>query len=347
MDPAPRERRYKTNDPTTEKLGEILVHNPAMLVVRDELAGWWRSLEKDGRQGDREFYLESWNGAGSYTYDRIARGTIHIPRLCISVVGGTQPAKLAKYIADALAGGWDDDGLIQRFQAAVYPDPSGKHEYIDRTPDERAYQRAFCVFQCIDQLTPDELGAEVEGDLAHLHFCPDDAQLLFRLWLEELEGRLRSGEIGSPAFESHLAKYRKLMPSLALTFELIEWADEDEVSDPVPYLPPTRYVGLDSTARAIDFCEFLEAHARRIYAGAINPALQAAHALATKIKSGKIQHGDTIRSVYRREWSLLRAPEIVRAGLSVLEDHCWLRLTHMSTGGRSRKVIQLHPDFRK
>ena len=116
---------------------------------------------------------------------------------------------------------------------------------------------------------------------------------------------------------------------------------------PVPYLAPTRLVSLDSTVRAIDFCEFLEAHARRIYAGAINPGLQAAHALARKIKSGKIQDGDTVRDVYRKEWSLLRRPETVRAGLSVLEEHHWLRVKSVSTGGRSREVIQLHPDFRK
>jgi len=56
-----------------------------MLVLRDELSGWLRALDKPGREGDREFYLEAWNGTGSYTVDRIGRGTIHIPTLTLGL----------------------------------------------------------------------------------------------------------------------------------------------------------------------------------------------------------------------------------------------------------------------
>ena len=36
----PKERRFKSNDSTVEKLGDLLVHNPqGMLVYRDELIG--------------------------------------------------------------------------------------------------------------------------------------------------------------------------------------------------------------------------------------------------------------------------------------------------------------------
>jgi hypothetical protein len=36
----PQERRFKSNDSTVEKLGDLLVHNPqGMLVFRDELIG--------------------------------------------------------------------------------------------------------------------------------------------------------------------------------------------------------------------------------------------------------------------------------------------------------------------
>jgi hypothetical protein len=36
--------------------------------------------------------------------------------------------------------------------------------------------------------------------------------------------RLRSGKLSDP-LEAHLAKYRSLMPSLALVFQLIEYVD--------------------------------------------------------------------------------------------------------------------------
>ena len=73
------EKRYKTNDATIEKLGCLLKENEnGLLVLRDELYGWLKGLNKQGREGDREFYLEAWNGYGSYSVDRIGRGTLHV-----------------------------------------------------------------------------------------------------------------------------------------------------------------------------------------------------------------------------------------------------------------------------
>jgi hypothetical protein len=114
------EQRYVTQDATVEKLGELLQENPnGMLLMRDELAGWLSALERPGREGEREFYLEGWNGTGSFTVDRIGRGTLHIPALIISVLGGIQPGKLERYLKEATAGGGGADGLLQRFQERV------------------------------------------------------------------------------------------------------------------------------------------------------------------------------------------------------------------------------------
>src|SRR5690606_4952758 len=113
-DCAPAERRYFTQDATVEKLAVLLKENPrGLLILRDELAGWLRTMDRPGREGEREFYLEAWNGNGGFTVDRIERGTIHIPALCLSVVGGIQPGKLQAYINDALREGFRDDGFLQ------------------------------------------------------------------------------------------------------------------------------------------------------------------------------------------------------------------------------------------
>jgi len=46
-------RRYKSEDATVEKISEILLENPqGILVHRDELSGWLRNLDKQGREGD-------------------------------------------------------------------------------------------------------------------------------------------------------------------------------------------------------------------------------------------------------------------------------------------------------
>ena len=64
------------------------------------------------------------------------------------------------------------------------------------------------------------------------------------------ERRLRAADL-SPALELHLAKYRKLVPTLALINHLV-----DEDSGPI---------GEAAIVRALAFSQYLETHARRAY----------------------------------------------------------------------------------
>ena len=119
----PVRQRYMTNDSTVEQLQVLLQDNPnGILMIRDELAGWLRSFEKEGREGARAFFLEAWNGSGRFSYDTIGRGTIDIEAACVSVFGNIQPGPLDALIRTGIRNGAGDDGLLQRFQMAVWPD---------------------------------------------------------------------------------------------------------------------------------------------------------------------------------------------------------------------------------
>src|SRR5215212_3121423 len=152
-------KRYKTEDATVEKISEILLENPrGILVHRDELSGWLRNLDKQGREGDRSFYLEAWNGTGSFDVDRISRGSLHVPALCLSILGSIQPGPLSTYVYQATKGEKGDDGLLQRFQLLVWPDPHPTWRNVDRWPDIEAKNRAYEVFRRLDALNPEDLG---------------------------------------------------------------------------------------------------------------------------------------------------------------------------------------------
>ena len=192
-----------------EKISEILLENPrGILVHRDELSGWLRSLDKQGREGDRSFYLESWNGIGSFDVDRIGQGSLHIPALCLSILGSIQPGPLSTYVYQATQSEKGDDRLLQRFQLLVWPDPPISWRNVDRWPAAEAKNRAYEVFKRLDALDPQGLGVtgEDEESIPSVRFT-DEAQEVFDRWREELEGRLRTGEL-LPPLESHLAKYR-------------------------------------------------------------------------------------------------------------------------------------------
>ena len=335
----PHERRYIVNDGTVEKIGELLNQNPrGLLMSRDELSGMLRTLDKQGREGDREFYLEAWNGDGDFTYDRIGRGTLHIPALTLSIIGTIQPGKLSTYISGAIQGERADDGLLQRFQVIIWPDCKSEWRNVDRWPNKAARDAAFDVLQRLDQLGTASLETEASHDgIPALRFAPN-AQELFDAWRADLEARLRTPEMETtPAFESHLAKYRSLMPSLALI---------DHLTTSVSFVSASP-VGLESAKRAAAWCEFLEVHARKIYAAEMNAEVSVARALADKIRAGAIEDGDSVRDLYRPQWAGLKTPEAVWSGLKVLERHSWLRIEERDTGGRRAEVVILNPELRR
>ena len=243
----PVHRRFMTQDGTTEKIGEILVNNPrGLLNCRDELIGWLKNMNKPGREGDRAFYLESWNAKGSFTVDRIGRGTINIPALCLSIFGAVTPGPLSEYVRAAVQDGIGNDGLLQRIQVAVYPDAPATWKNVDRFPDTEQKNRAFEIFKI---LADEEFYQNIPGDPPGLRF-DDEAQDIFNGWRGELEARLRTGDL-SPALESHLAKYRKLIPCLALIFHLIEVADGKTCGP----------VSEQAIIQAAAWGEYLESHA--------------------------------------------------------------------------------------
>jgi putative DNA primase/helicase len=327
--PEPVRRRFITNDATVEKLGELLRDNPnGIILFRDELMGWLKTLEQEGRGADRAFYLESWNGTGRFSYDRIGRGTIDIEAACVSVLGSIQPGPLLAYL-DSKA--WDDanaDGLLQRFQLAVWPDPQPTWRNVDDSPDAAAKDRATAVFQRLAAISPDGKTRTLRFDGA--------AQDAFDAWRATLEQRLRAGDL-HPAFEAHLAKYRSLLPALALICHLV---DHDQKTP----------VGAISVSRAETWLEYLESHAVRIYDCLIRPDQSAARALGERIAQGVIPSPFSLRDVYRKNWSGLTTRETAQEAVDVLADLNWLRAEEIRTssrGGRPTSQFHVNPKVRK
>jgi hypothetical protein len=332
------EVRYRTSDATVEKLGELLRTNPGgILTVRDELVGWLQSFDKPGREGDRAFFLEGWDSSGApFSVDRIGRGRVVVESLCLQVMGGIQPGKLEAYIKQAIDGGGGDDGFLQRFQLMTYSEPISKVEWIDRSPDQNAYRRVEGIFLKLSEIQSPKSGEPRAG----LHFSPD-AQVLYREWSLALERRFRLGEDEHPAFVAHLSKFLRLMPALALLFRLIEAADQSVKAE---------LIELHDVQRAAALCDFLEQHARKVYAIVERTELRDADALRRRIQRGDIRDGMTLREIAKKGWAPFgsNTEAIASAITCVLESFGWARIdqAHASVG-RPRQVIRIHPELRR
>jgi len=328
---APTLKRYIVNDTSAASLGELHRQNPnGLLVHRDEMVSLLKSLDRDDNASERGFYLTGWNGDSSYTFDRIGRGmNLTIPAVCLSMLGSTQPGRIAEYIRAAVRGGAGDDGLIQRFGLLVWPDVSADWRDADRWPDSEARQSANAVFERLDGLDPKAAGAQQDdGDaLPYLRFDAD-ALAEFRQWRQPFERSQRAGEL-HPALESHFAKYRKLVPSLALICHLA-----DAQAGPV---------GMPALLRALAWAEYLASHAKRAYASVLVPDVAGAKTVIERIRKGDLPGTLAARDVYRKGWGGLVEPERVHDALRLLVDHDYLAIKTLDTGGRVATVYEINP----
>lgn len=311
-DELPTRTRYFSNDATIEKLGIILNENPkGIMVFRDELSGLLASWNKAGREQDRAFYLESWNGKGTFSVDRIGRPDLFVNNLCLSVFGGIQPGKLAGYFNDI--GSCGNDGMFQRFQLSVFPDPV-KRQYVDIYPSVEARDRAYQMIRKLVELDYVALGKkDPYTPIPYLHFTPD-AQSLFREWMVDLEGWLESGEL-SPLLEEHFAKYRSLVPKLALIFHLVDY---------VGGYTHERYVPTSALTNAIRFADFLKSHATRIYSLFRDGMHYTAYELSKRIAKGELGNSFKKSDVIRKGWHLLDKSDKVANAIEELTSAHWL-----------------------
>lgn len=316
--PAPTEpvcKRHYTNDCTFEALSCILEGNPrGCLVSHDELTSLLAGFERPGREGERQGYLTAWNGLQGHRVDRVGRGAIYIPRLAVSVLGGIQPDKLEEFLSNT-QNSFGNDGFMQRLQLMVYPDPIAITSVVDETPDHQARKVVFDIVDHlatrIETLQPRQ---DQSDDIPYFRFA-ESVQPAFNHWLLTNEQRVPTED--SPLMAEHLAKFKKLVPALALIDHLVGMASGR--------IPRGQSVKADSLQRAIAYADYLETHARRVYGLSANRKCRAAILLGKKLQKGQLQNGFSTREIERKGWSGLTDAGDIKAACGELELANWIR----------------------
>jgi len=184
---------------------------------------------------------------------------------------------------------------VQRLQLAVWPDDDREWKFVDRWPNQAARERVETVLQQLDQL-PD-------SPRQSLHFT-SEAQELFSSWYTEHMQETRSNDT-HPALQAHFLKMPQTIAGLALLFELISGGREA--------------VGVVTTARALDWADYLKSHAGRLYGAAINAPVMGAQLILER--KDKLPEPFTPRDVARKGWAGLDRIESVNEALATLAEH--------------------------
>ncbi len=249
----PTEERLIVNDTTTEAVGLIMSKNTrTVLQYRDELSGFFSTFQQAGREGDRAFYLEAFQGDGSYSYDRIHRGSIRIECLSVGLFGTIQPGVLVKHLLSAK--GQSNDGLAQRMQLSVFSDNTYR-SYTDEYMDPDTKENAYNLIRTLADADFEVWGATNDpfAPIPYFSFSKE-AQEQFIVWYNIMKEKERFE--ADVLMQGHLGKYYSLLPSLALTFFLIDKAAE---------ITTDKNIGVEYLRLAEKWCEVLETHARKMY----------------------------------------------------------------------------------
>ncbi|MDA8153975.1 MAG: YfjI family protein [Acidithiobacillus sp.] len=337
----PTLKRYTSNDATIEKLGDLLVENPqGLLTERDELAGLLTSFDKSGHESDRAFYLEAWNGTDGHEVDRIARGSLYIPNLALSVLGGIQPERLEKYL-DGASKDVGNDGLLARFQLMVWPDDLG-FVWRDTAPDKGLRDAVYKVFETLDD---DDFmaawGAEPADQFRRIpsfKLSPAAAQA-FIAWDTKLQTEIVPS--CQPVLQEHFGKYEKLVAGLALILDMAERADAGGIIGPIREGP---------MLKAIAWADFLGGHAKRVYHLWMHPEVRSAQRLSEFLVQRKLPDPFTTADIQRKGWSGLGSPKQIGAALEFLESVGWVRpeqKPELPGRGRPSKAYTVNPKIHR
>ncbi|UNF29577.1 DUF3987 domain-containing protein [Bartonella krasnovii] len=315
--------RFIVNDTSVEKLGELLQENPrGLLMVRDELSGFLTDMERKEYQTDRAFYLTAFNGDGQFTYDRIGRGTIFIPNATVSIIGGIQPSRILPFIRNVLYGK-GNDGFLQRFQMLVWPDETKDWQWVDRPPNQEAWETYEGVFH---SLYDKPLGSP-EHPLV-MRFSAE-AQEIFREWMQKIFKEAKGNNL-CESLQAHLLKMPKTIVSLALIFELTEGGRFE--------------INKDALQTALRWEKYLLSHVKRLYAAG-NASIEDCAKLIIE-RCDHLPDIFTLRDIHQRSWTHLKDHAILKQSLEILcrSNHIrQISSENSSKGGRPTIRYEWNP----
>ena len=337
-DETPYRRIFKTNEISIQAMTMLQQQNPrGVLMFRDELTGLMVKWTREDGADERAYFLEGWNGDGSYTDFKVGRGLTDAKNICISLLGGIQPDKLKHYLSQAKNG--NNDGLIQRFQLGVWPnepDPT-KWEFIDATPNKAEKDRVNKICEKLAEMDFVEFGATQDGNDEKPYFRFDsEAQVTFNEWFKNMR-TVKIPQEKNPLMLEHLGKYPSLVPSLALIFHCIGLADGEPIGN----------ISKKNVQLAVDWVEYLETHARRIYGMGESLEYETALRLIDKIKDKVLKSPFTCKAVYDKNWQGLTNKKEVKAACDILAKANWIRVETKPASGRAGRPpdseYHLHP----
>jgi hypothetical protein len=220
----PSPGRVVVSDVTVEAMAVVLQANPrGVLLASDELNAWFGGFDKYSKGSDASHWL-SMHNSETMIVDRKTgdQRTIVVPNANVSIVGGIQPAILAR----ALRGQLRENGMAARLLVAYPPARQKRWSERDIPPESVAVLESV-----IDELRTLEMEQDENGDPqpALVRMTPG-AKATFTAFYDAhaAEQATLSGDLVSV-----WSKLEEAAARLALIIHLAAWATGEEIESDV------------------------------------------------------------------------------------------------------------------
>lgn len=218
----PVSKQFLVGDITLEALVDLHEQNPnAIGIFKDELAGWFKDMNKYRQGSDLEFWLSSWSGT-SISLNRKTSKSAFVDKPFIPVLGGIQPSVFEEFTT----GHNKENGFVDRILIS-YPDLSVNHynnEHMEE--DVIEWYRAFVMnFRDVvnKRLLKFNERAEIESIVAKFNGKAQKEWIRIHDNITDLQNSDEENEY----MKSMLPKQKSYIPRFALILNTI-WSVVDD-----------------------------------------------------------------------------------------------------------------------
>jgi hypothetical protein len=209
------------SDFTVEGLNDLHEQNPNSVgIFVDELAGWFKDMNKYRAGSDLEFWLSSWSNEGISQLRKTSKGSF-VESPILPILGGIQPKILIEHFSEQNK----DNGFIDRM-LTTYPD-ARVDEWCDADLDEHTISwYNDWVVDFYNEIRRKVIKLDSDGEiLSVIASMSTDAR---EEWVKIFNGitAIQNSDFENEYMKSMFPKQKSYIPRFALLLNTLAWFDE-------------------------------------------------------------------------------------------------------------------------
>jgi hypothetical protein len=220
----PVSKQFLVGDITLEALVDLHEQNPnAVGIFKDELAGWFKDMNKYRQGSDLEFWLSSWSGT-SISLNRKTSKSAFVDKPFIPVLGGIQPS----VFEDFTTGDNKENGFVDRILIS-YPELNVNHYNNKHIDDEIIeWYRSF-IINFRDSIQRNLLKFNDKGEIESTVSKFESKAVSEWIRIHDQITDIQNSDDENEYMKSMLPKQKSYIPRFALIINTIWSAFDDSI----------------------------------------------------------------------------------------------------------------------